>query len=266
METRLDLDLFADESWREHMHIFCHDGYPRARETEDEAFARLKEAMDDTEWDDPDEPFQAIRLLVEWALKYRIDGIAALLYADMLHVGRRLFPQVSSGSHSPGFRSRSLMAIAARDVCSPEAVDFLLSRGADPEAEMYEGGWPEPTSGPGSLAIRDVAGDWKGSSTDKAAIIRSLCLAGADAYLPYEKYHAAWCDCKLEYPGVWKRQMDACWALCEEQAAKRARDTRVKIGNMVALIGIVSFWRRLAAAPGSAAAKKARLRFERAAA
>jgi len=264
METRLGFGLFSEATWREHIDCILPHNPNRTRRELERALAFLQEDMDNDEWlEDQGGRFEALRFLVEWALKYRVDVIAALLDADMLHVGTNLLPRLDSDEDSLGFQSQSLMAIATRDVCSPAAVDLLIARGADPETFMYRGG-DEPMFGPGGLARRDVTGDWEGRREDKAAIIRSLCRAGACAYLACEQY-GGHPEPTIPRRG-WKQEHAACWALHEEQVAQRAKDARVKIGNMIALVGIVSFWRRLAAAPGSAAAKKARLRFERAAA
>ena len=278
METRLGFDLFADVSWRNHVRTFAFDEDERDEggegdegngganlegEEADGLFYDLRDEMDSGDWVRfMGQPFLDLRLLVEWALKHRVDGISALLDADMLHVGSHLFPRMRTGWNPRPVRSRSLMAIAAYDVCSPAAVDLLLSRGADPDACMCEEG-AAPTFGPPALAWQDVAGEWEGEREDKAAIIRSLCRGGACVGAPHVMYGQT-ADPEMPRSG-WEEEHAMCWALYQAQAAQRVRDTRIKVGNLIALVGIVSFWRRVAAAPGSRAAKRARVRFEEAA-
>jgi hypothetical protein len=250
MERKLGIDLWEEPSWRRLMRPYCEGDDDMDEDEEEDAFLNLKHDMDENEeWGFEDERYPALRLLVTWAMEHRLDGIAALLDADMLHVGSRLFPWETAHSHSLGGKSRSLIAIAALDMCSPAAVDMLLSRGADPEAEMCPRG-DDPTYGPGSLARCDRQGNWDGKDDDKMAILRSLCRAGADAYLPMEEY---------EYGDrrFYKEELQACRKLFCEQCDHREQDMRVRLGNVVAVLGIISFWRRVAYAPGSIAARAA---------
>ena len=145
--------------------------------------------------------------------------------------------------------SRTLLSLAAKDVCSPAAVRLLLDHGADPNGELaprsFNGGY-SPTCGPGALVC--LGDEWTTNTDVKLAILTALADAGGemcDAYM-YQSDKAAH---KAEY--------ELCSKLFDAEIQRKQADARQRLETVVALVGIVSFWRRVAAAPDSKAAKAA---------
>lgn len=75
------------------------------------------------------------------------------LDAGWLHVGDALFPPCEQEWHSSfeSGESESLLSMAAREICSSNAVSILLARGADPNRHLVHfsfNGAMNPTCGP----------------------------------------------------------------------------------------------------------------------
>ena len=106
-----------------------------------------------------------------------------------------------------------------------------------------------PTCGPGALACLDVRGEWPAFPADKLAILTALANAGGEM-----------CDAWSEYQSdkeAHKAEFELCSKLFDAEIQRNQADARQRLETVVALVGIVSFWRRVAAAPDSKAAKAA---------
>ena len=194
-------------------------------------------------------------------------GLGKAFELGLLHVHGDLFP--ASYVEGPNCLSlpRSLLAIAAIDLCSPRAVRFLLEQGANPNSVMY------PTKldtadfpymcGAGGLAEYDVREGWRGGCGAKLQIIRLFAEYGDDDVLDAVQVYEA--DLKWQQshanPGKYLRRANflargtsSIWF-----QALKARDAlaRERWRRAAGLVGIVSFWRRLAAMPGSVGANAA---------
>ena len=158
-----------------------------------------------------------------------------------------------------GGEAESLLGIAAKKVCSPRAVRMLLDKGADPNTEfahLTSNGGDLPTCGLGGLALNDIQGAWEGSFEDKMQILTMLTEAGGETFNAIQMYDGR---------EAFKKELAVAHELFSKECDRRSLAARTRLENVVALAGIVSFWRRAAAEPDSRAAKQARLRFERAA-
>ena len=261
LERELDLDVPEEPSFRKRLwpHL---DGSSESDNflsvAADDEVARFLE--DPYEYSGYGEYFWPDRLLVEWLMEHRLDGLELLLDEEMLHVGDQLFQPHQEECHwgHVGGASQSLLAIASRDVCSPAAVRMLLSRGADPNGELWHLSFNEayyPTSGPGALAYMDKLYVWDGPVDAKIEILTALGNAGGEMCRAYDAYNGAIAlpRCSRDF----ERELRACEALFDQELKRNAQRVRTRLENVVALNGIVSFWRRAAAAPGSKAARAA---------
>ena len=182
-----------------------------------------------------------------------LDCLAFLIRHGILHVGEDLFPPCTQEWKEDGDvgEAESLLSLAAKDACSPAAVRLLLDHGADPNGELvpcsFNGGYL-PTCGPGALAGLDVRGEWSASPADKLAILTTLANAGGETLEACEEYRNATGH---------EAARAVCNQLFQEELERASRDARQRLETVVALVGIVSFWRRVAAAPDSKAAKAA---------
>ena len=223
--------------------------------TSDDAFETLAyEMITNEEWGH--RPCDAQRCLLEWLMEHDLDGLRVLLDEGHVHVGDDLFePCTMEWQSFSGGEPESLLAMAAKHVCSPAAVRLLLDRGADPNAELvhlsFNGGYL-PTCGPGGLAWSDVRGYWLcGTAEDdakRAAILTALSEAGGEMFDAWDAY-----DGREAFEG----ERDLCYQLFKAETKRREADFRQCLETIVAVLGIVSFWRRAAAAPDSKAAKAA---------
>lgn len=249
-------DLFAQKSWRSEMWSSCHLPVNKNRlmnAQADEAFEDLKERMCD-DWMVGVDTCAAVRAMVMWLMGHDLDGLMFLLRNGHLHVGNDLFPSCTQEWQSlEGGEAESLLSLAAKDACSPAAVRLLLDHGADPNCVMvpisHNGGYL-PECGPGALACLDVRGEWMSNFTEKKlAILTALGNAGGemcDAWSQYERHN-----------DTHKAEFDLCSKLFDDEIERTRANARQRLETVVALVGIVSFWRRVAAAPKSKAAKAA---------
>ena len=251
----LAFDLFAQESWRAQVCYECHlpvDANQLMGAEADAAFADLKARWCDDGTVGRDQCF-GVRELIKWLMDGDLDCLAHLIRHGILHVGHDLFPPCTQEwQHDSGSEAESLLSLAAKDACSPAAVRLLLDHGADPNGELvprsFNGGYL-PTCGPGALACLDVSGEWPAFPADKLAILTALANAGGEM-----------CDAWTEYQSdkeAHEAEFDLCSKLFDAEIRRTRADARQRLETVVALVGIVSFWRRVAAAPDSKAAKAA---------
>lgn len=247
--------LFDDERWRKRMWSYC-DGSGTSddfmSEAADDAFLELEEDMRyDDEWSD--RPCAAERCLLEFLMEHHIPSLTVLLDGGHVHLDNDLFePCTMEWQSFSGGEPESLLAMAAKHICSPEVVRLLLARGADPNAELVHlsfNGAMLPTCGPGGLAWNDVNRHWCGDEAKKVEILTALGEAGGEMF---DVYNAYW---SCEPPLHAQRALSAC--LYNAEIARKRADAKQRLETVVALVGIVSFWRRAAAAPESKAAKAA---------
>ena len=243
-----------EPSWREKMWMYC-DGSASSDDFStpqaDDAFEELEVEMRESDTFHL-VPEGAERTLVAWLAKNDVDVLAVLIDEEWLSTGCNLYPPcMQEWQHDSGGEAESLLCIAAKDVCSPRAVRMLLDKGADPNTEFahltFNGAYHQ-TCGPGGLALNDIQGAWDGRFDDKMEILTMLAEAGGetfDAYMQYNNREA------------FKEEFAVASELFGNEIDRNSHATRVRLGNVVALVGIVSFWRRAAAAPGSIAARAA---------
>ena len=248
-------DLFAQESWRSEMWGSCHmpvDEHQLMNAEADAAFADLKARMCNG-WMVGEDTCAAVRQMVRWLMEHDLDGLKFLLQQGLLHVGNDLFPPCTQEWHSHFVgEAESLLSLASMDACSPAAVQMLLEHGADPNGELTprscNGGYL-PTCGPGGLAALDASGWWTNKTDVKLVILTALAKAGGemcDAHTEYQHYKKSH-----------KAEFDLCSGLFGDEIRRIQSYARQRLETVVALVGIVSFWRRAAAAPDSKAAKAA---------
>ena len=247
-------DLFAQESWRSEMWSSCHEPVDEDQlmnAEADAAFEDLKERMCNG-WVVGEDTCAAVRAMVVWLMEHNLDGLRFLVCEGLLHVGDDLFPPCTQEWQSDSCgEADSLLSLAANDACSPAAVRLLLDHGADPNGEFvprsFNGGYL-PTCGPGALACLDMRDEWSNSTADKLAILTALANAGGETLDACEEYRDT-------------THHEAARAVCDqlfqEERNRASRDARQRLETVVALNGIVSFWRRVTAAPDSKAANAA---------
>lgn len=253
-------DLFAQESWRSQMWSSCHtpvDKDQLMNAEADVAFADLKERMSSFDhpvgWRVGEDTYAAVRQMVMWLMEHDLDGLRFLIREGPLHVGNDLFPPCTQEWHSHFVgEAESLLSLASKNLCSPAAVQMLLDHGADPNGELaprsFNGGYL-PTCGPGALACLDVCGEWTNKTDDKLAILTALANAGGEMCNAWSEYQS---DKEAH-----KAEFDLCSKLYYAEIQRTQADARQRLETVVALVGIVSFWRSVAAAPDSKAAKAA---------
>jgi hypothetical protein len=260
------VQLFDEPSWRDQMRDHCDGSDDKAAwdsltaDEIDDKYEELEEDMRSGEFGG-DDPYAAERLLLAWLAEHDVNVLELLIDEGLVHTGEGLFTpfvqewQFETGDGGGGGESETLLCIAAKDACSPRAVRMLLDKGADPNTEFIHLTVPfatPPTCGPGGLALSDIRNAWSGSFKDKMEILTLLVNAGGEAYNAMDMY-----KCQ-EYEEETEFTSDLFIAECNRASAA----ARTRFENVVALCGIISFWRHIAAVPTSRAAKKARLRFE----
>lgn len=102
---------------------------------------------------------------------------------------------------------------------------------------------------PAALAALDASGCWTNKTDVKLVILTALAKAGGemcDAHTEYQHYKKSH-----------KAEFDLCSGLFGDEIRRIQSYARQRFETVVALVGIVSFWRRAAAAPDSKAAKAA---------
>ena len=259
--------LFSDERWRRRMSSICRGYYTTPQDQTgiyttdvwDAEFLELEIDMRNNEWGD--RPYAAERCLLEWILEHHLHSLIVLLDDCHVDTSNDLF-EPFTGEWQPfgGGEPESLLAIAAKHVCSPEAVRLLLARGADPNAELVHLSHLSfndellPTRGPGGLAWNDVRGYWRGNGTEPATdatmaeILTALAEAGGQMHDAHDAY--------ASYDGLqdFTAQRALSARLLDAEHERNKADRRQRLETLVAVVGIVSFWRRAAAAPDSKAA------------
>ena len=203
--------------------------------------------------------FPELRNFLLWLLEHRPSGIRALLDAGMLHLGGDLFPRcyLFDGTYTPSIPT-SLLGMATMDLCSPAATEFILSMGASPNVVLFpiafEGDYA-PTQGCGGLAIADVRDEWcfrESTNADKLRILELLMEYGDDGH-----------DAVMQYDGRprFKEMYDRCLTIWATEWDRKSNERRQRLETVVALTGIISFWRRITNEPDSKAMRKAAKRF-----
>ena len=264
-ELSRTFSLFAQETWRLQVWRGCVldlDEDDLCNAQADTAFMDLKGRMCNA----TPRHCYAVREMVVWLMKHDLDALKFLLQQGQLHVGNHLFPQYKkTGSMSLG-EAESLLGIAIRDAHSPAAVVMLLEYGADPNGEFAprtENPHNLPTCGTGALASLSVQGIIEGANSnapptypvilkDKLAIYTALANAGAkmcDSFTELKWRNEMPTTTKEE-----KAEFELCSKLFDVEIQREKAYARQRFETVVALVGIISFWRRCAALPDSKAA------------
>lgn len=248
--------LFDEESWLRRVWMFCDGSGSSADFTSDDATEELMQLEHDMRSNDEwcimhCGNCAAERMLIEWLMEHDLDTLKILIDEGLATVGNELF--------CPDGQPESLLAIAAKHLCLPKAVRMLLACGADPNADMVYMSINEdyiPTWGAGGLAWADVRGRWHGyyndqhydDVADKINILTALAEAGGEVFNAWDAYEG-----RKDY----KAEFAACVPLWSAERARASQRIKDQFETVVALVGIVSFWRRATAAPDSKAAKAA---------
>jgi hypothetical protein len=282
LHSELGIDLWSEPTWLKMVDPYVR--YPDDS-TEEEAVWDFRCAMEDGHYcrerctftyGDVDDnsmlEYRALRMLYEWLMLHRLDGLELLLDRDYAHVGIGLFPWAKHLSFESGCR-QSLLGIAALDACSPEAVRMLLGRGANPDGMLnrkpcaIEG----PECGAEAFAIHEMGA--LGHQTDAVettsiSILEALLEGGSEPIGPLCIYQHA---LDRKPPSETERgvQIKAAFekriALCLLHSKHRETRARQRFANVVAAVAIVSFWRHISSAPGAQGAKRASAGFHDAA-
>ena len=252
-----------------HVHIpEIEDGTNLFSEEADELFGNLMDTMcDGVVIDSLGDETESVRLGVTWVMQYNLACLELLLESG--HI-----PRGGDGFFRPSaFRddincmhpvSISLLGIASRDLCAPDAVRVILEHGADPNGVLnrrLDGGIQ---CGPAALASLDADGDWtlkkwtgrtfvhiSPAPTKKMEVLTLLVDAGGSIRNDASPT-GDWYD-KKKHETQYKVEQALHW----KQAGRESHVALIRFENVVALNGIISFWRRAAAAPGSIAARNA---------
>ena len=260
-------DIWEDPLWREFISIYvpCKGNRP----TDDE-FAEFRGEMEDGDWDDEwhefnhgevsevsQEEYLALRLLYAFLLKHRVDMMETLIDLDYAHVGCQLFPRNRRFENGKNYKVYSLLGIALFESQNVDAVRMLLERGADP---------------------RDCHAHSDGSRFMHAPDVHD-CYDGAELVIWYDRFNGFEADgvanemlvALFEYGADWVNASfwtDRADNTDEEMksivssacAAQSARNLQ-RWHNVLAIVQLIAFWRRAAAAPDSKAALRAAKRF-----
>jgi hypothetical protein len=251
---RLDLR----PSWRERLWMHCEgsgESNDFMSEDADDEFLDLHDEMRlNDEWNLGHRPRAAERELLEWLMEHDLSSLEILLDDGFVGIGDIFDPCTLEWQSFGGGEPESLLAMAAKHVCVPEAVCMLLARGADPNSGLvhlsFNGGYL-PTCGPGGLAVNDVDRHWC-DGPKKLQILTALGEAGGEMLDAALAYHD-----RDDYA----EELKVCDELYALERKRRETDVRQCLETIVAALGIVNFWRRVAAAPDSKAMKHAAKRF-----
>ena len=257
--------LSSEPSWRKQVWSFCNgitSDDDLMDDSLDDIFLQLQNDMRlNDEWCLWHRPYAAERQLLEWAMEHDLDGVARLIDEGLVCAWGDIFDSCTLPHQSfAGGEAQSLLAMAAKHVAAPAAVRLLLKCGADPNCEMVHlsfNGADLPTCGPGALAYNDVAFHWRGVGDTgkgrgdtgvKVEILTALAEAGGEMFNAYDAYR-----------GIKGREalLDTCSALFDRECERNRAAAKQRFQTVVALVGILSFWRKEAAAPHSKAGKAA---------
>ena len=248
--------LWQDSTWQEMMkHSVDED------DDDEERFLYQIYACGSAEVLKRDE-YSSMRMILIWCMIHRVDALEALLDKHVVHPGRVLFPKLYGVEH---YRP-NLLGMAAIDVQSADVVRMLIARGADARGVLNMGMCDimGAVCGAEAVAQIDARGAWQKkiwkagnvpSPSTAAEVMQALLEGGSEWCGVYSAYTYS---ARKSYP----KDVSAL------TSAARARETahiKQRFENVVAIVGIVSFWRRLAASPDGSAAQKAAKRFRAAA-
>lgn len=193
----------------------------------------------------------SLRMILAWCMLHRLDILGVLIDRHIVHVGCMLFPKWNGHFHNDGCR-QSLLGMAAIDCQSAAATKFLIERGADPNGCLNKHSCDVMgyVCGAEAVAQRDAAGDWREfvanctvpSPSTALEVMQVLFDAGCDTF-----------GARMAYSEKTHEQT----AVFLAADAKRSGEIRQRWENVVAIVAIVSAWRRFAAAPDGAGGTRA---------
>lgn len=257
LAEELEYNVWEDEHWRKLIGIYVNcaeledDSIPYAdKQSTDDEWDEFQELFEDGSysrehgawgyWDIPDHhegEYHELRLLYTHLLKHNLPGMELLLDLDYAHVGQQLFPMFKILCWEGGCRM-SLLGLAVFDAQSPEAVKMLLRRGADPNGLLNHKPCCIMGGECGTEAL-SLSADVFDSKEVRGQVLAALLEGGADP--------GGFLATTIEPTAA----EDAALSAACERASARARQ---RWRNVVAAVGIIACWRRLAAEPDSKAA------------
>jgi hypothetical protein len=266
------IDIWKDERWVDQALTMTGFPYDHACQMDDDERDSLQGMFEnmfydgiETKWVDEDEidrtrpytdglvEFAPIRMLFVFLMRHELVGLGHLLNCKCAHVDGGLFQWAKHLSFRDGCRT-SLLGIAIFDAEAPDAVLMLLKKGANPNdvLNMY----PCCVMGGrmGVEAVLDKSNDAPMVCGTKKAItcVKHMLKYGAEPGAASLEIYGEGGEPTL------KPALDKAF----EAQLQRIRQ---RFTNVVAIISIVSFWRRVASAPDSRAAQGASKRFKLAA-
>lgn len=212
----------------------------------------------------------AIRILIKWMLHFNLECMDECLKANVLDVGCGLLPEWHCEQNWDEGCRTSLLGIAAIDCKSVNAVSFLLKKGADPSQVLnkhpcdvmgYQCGASAVAAcelsewHAGKVSSTYVSDESKPTPDSAIEIIELLLKAGCDdGYSGYSDY-----CCHKNRVHVWTPEHTRVY---DKHHLRLVKTARQKVENVVAITGIVSAWRRMAASPDSQGMQQAAKRFQ----
>ena len=263
-------DIWDDRRWRKHISIYvpCKGKRPTRSEVNDFRWT-MEDGCYSTErgtftynTDEASEvsisEYVELRLLYEFLLKHRVDVMETLIDHDYAHTGAMLFPCNRVFQNGKNYKVYSLLGIALFESQNVDAVRMLLERGADPD---------------------DCHAHSHGSTCDRTSLMIHQCFHGGDLVIWYDRFNG------FEEYGVANEMLTALFEYGADplyasfwtntvgntdqekksivDAAFDSYSARIlqRWHNVLAIVQLIAFWRRAAAAPDSKAALKAAKRF-----
>ena len=260
-------EIWEDELWRKHV-----KNWVPCEELNDESIPWEEKKSTEDEWQDFQDVFEDgafsselaeftysdvpmsdvlecmdLRILFTFLLEHHLDVVGKLLDLDYAHVGQQLFPWSKRQSFDEGGCRQSLLGMAVFDAQSPNAVNFLLNRGANPNGMLNR--MPctimGPQYGPEAIAINRRCFD----SKVRIDLLQALVDGGGDPI-----------TASLEFD-----EDDGCVRESEfltEAILAMSKRAMQRWHNVLAMVQIISFWRHFAARPESKAVLAAAARFD----